>query len=214
MMTLLLLAACNPDPSSWGYGDNNSINTDFNSDPPASDTDTGDTGTGDTGADTGTDTGKDSGEDSGSGTPPKDGTGYGVGDTAYNLQGASHTGIPWSLYDRFGSPVVLLVGHMDLGTVMTDPMGLLSTAGDGATTVALVGRSEISAPATIDDASRYASKYGLSAVLYDPSYADVDLWSESAAPKAYVIDSELVIQWVGFGGSITASAISGALEDL
>ena len=211
MMTLLLLSACTEPPGGWGYGTENGVNTDFNSPPPEDAGDTGDikdTGkAGDTG-DTG-DT-----EDNDVGTLPEDGTGYGVGDTAYNLQGTDHTGRPWALYDQLGSPIGLLVGHRPLGTTMTEPMGFVGAVGGGAASAALIGRSEISAAATVDDAARYAAKYGISSVLYDPTYASVDLWSEASTAKAYVIDRALVIQWVGYGGSITQDALSGALEGL
>lgn len=214
MMTLLLSIACTEPPDGWGYGTENGVNTDFNSSPSASVEDTGDTGlSGDTGQAGDTGESGDTGE-TGVGTLPEDGTGYGVGDTAYNLQGTDHSGRPWALYDQLGSPVVLLVGHMDLGTTMTDPMGSVGAAGGGAVSAALIGRSEISAAATVDDAARYASKYGISSVLYDPTYATVDLWSAASTAKAYVIDRALVIQWVGYGGSITPDALSDALEGL
>jgi len=216
-MIILLLSACSRDTSSgWGDG-TGSVNTDFNdsngsgngsgngtasSDTGGGATDTADTGSGDSGTDTP------------SGGPPEDGTGYAVGDTAYNLQGTTHIGVPWSLYDQLGSPVVLLVGHLDLGSTMSGPMGFLSEASGGAVDVALIGRNAISTASTVKDAAAAASEYGLSTVLYDPSFDTVDQWSDGAAPKAYVIDEDLIIRWVGFGGSITESAIQGTLDDL
>ena len=217
-MMFFLLSACSGDDPGSGWGDGTgSVNTDFNDDgaggsagdgTSSSDTSSAATDTADTG-----DTG-DSGADTPDGEPPEDGTGYGVGDTAYNLQGTNQVGVPWALYDQLGSPVVLLVGHLDLGSIMTGPMDFLSAVSGGASDVALIGRNAISTAATVDDAAAAAADHGVSTVLYDPSFVTVDQWSDGAAPKAYVIDEDLVIRWVGFGGSITESAIQGALDDL
>ena len=208
-MLFLMLTACNQTDlrDSWTYS---------NSGPPILDNSTSDDGdTGDTG-DTGDKSGDtaDTGDTGKTGDPPRDGTGYAVGDVAYNLQGTNQTGSPWSLYSLFGTPVVLLVGHMDLGNTMTGPMSFLNEVSGGAAAVALIGRNEVSTASTVDDAARVSSKYAISPVLYDSTFTTVDEWSDAAPPKAYVIDGDMVIQWVGFGGSITESAISGALSDL
>lgn len=216
-MMILLLSACSRDTSSgWGDG-TGSVNTDFSDNSGAG----SGAGGGSTGSDTGgestdtADTGSgDSGTDTPGGDPPEEGTGYGVGDTAHNLQGTSHTGAPWSLYDQLGSPVVLLVGHLDLGSSMSGPMGFLAEASGGAIDAAIIGRNAISTASSVEDAAAAASEYGVSTVLFDPSFVTVDQWSDGAAPKAYVIDEDLIIRWVGFGGSITASAIQGTLDDL
>lgn len=215
---LLLLSACSRDTPSSGWGDGTgTTNTDFNDDGGAGGGSDG-TSSSDTGGEaTDTaDTGKavDTGKGAPDGEPPEDGTGYGVGDTAHNLQGTAHTGAPWSLYDQLGSPVVLLVGHLDLGSSMAGPMGFLSEVSGGAVDVALIGRNALSTASTVKDAAAAAADFGVSTVLYDPSFVTVDQWSDGAAPKAYVIDEDLIIRWVGFGGSITEDAIQGALEDL
>ena len=218
MTLFLLLAACKTDSDDNFVYSNSGVNTDFVDDNGGSGggggggDDTGGSGGSDTasGDDTG-DTGDTSGGGS-TGDPPTDGTGYSVGDVAYNLQGTNQLGAPWALYDQLGSPVVLIVGHLDLGASMTD--GLEAVGSANATDVALIGRNQFSTASTQDNALETSTKYGLSTVLYDPTYAVVDTWSDGAAPKAYVIDSEMVIRWVGFGGSITESAINGALEDL
>ena len=207
----VVMGCVRSDPSDeWTYDNQTaSPNTDFNDDDggggSADDSDTGSSSsdTGDTG-----DAGDTASEQA---DPPTEGTGYSVGDVAHNLSGTNHLGQPWSLYDHYGErPVVLLVGHMDLGSSMTTPMGIIG--GVGAVSVALVGRSEISTAATADDTARYATKYGIDSVLNDPSYSDVALWSDSAPPKAYVIDQQMSIVWVGFGGAISESAVEAALQ--
>ena len=97
---------------------------------------------------------------------------------------------------------------------MAGPMGFLSEVSGGAVDVALIGRNALSTASTVKDAAAAAADFGVSTVLYDPSFVTVDQWSDGAAPKAYVIDEDLIIRWVGFGGSITEDAIQGALEDL
>ena len=113
--------------------------------------------------------------------------------------------------------MILLVGHVDVGATMTGPLGyisgLASDYGD-AVAVALIGRNEYSTATTEKDALRYASQYGLSAVLYDGSYDLVNTWSDSNPPKAYVIDAELNIVWTAYGGGITESAIRSQLDSL
>ena len=210
-MMLLFLTACTPVDHSdnWTYGNQGPV-TDYTGETSTGG-DSGDGGDSTVVVDTG-DTG-DTGAPDTRGEPPTDGTGYDVGDTAYNLSGTSGAGTPWSLYDQFGSPVVLIVGHMDLGTTMNNAMEAVGDS-SGAVTAAVVGRSETSVPATADDAMRYSSEFGISNVLYDPNSSLVEPWSSYAPPKAYVIDEQLIIRWTGVGGSITDSAISAALEAL
>ena len=78
--------------------------------------------------------------------PPDTGTGYGFGDVAYNLTATAQDKASWSLYSQFGTPVVLLVGHLDVGTVMSQPLSMVGdTAREaGAVSVLLLGRDEYS----------------------------------------------------------------------
>ena len=58
-------------------------------------------------ASSGSDTGT-----TGSDTGGLKGTGYSEGDIAHDLVGTDQSGSPWSLHDRYGTAVLLLVGHM------------------------------------------------------------------------------------------------------
>jgi hypothetical protein len=126
------------------------------------------------------------------------GTGYSSGDTAYDLQGVDQNGYPWSLHDQYGSPVVLIVGHMYEDDSFHRMMQYLSSV-SGVQTVALVGYTADLAVASTADASTYAGQYGLSTVMADPSLSNVNVWSSYNPPKLYLIDDEMEISWTNAG---------------
>jgi len=174
--------------------------------------DTGHTDTGgvdDTGATT-TDTGGDTGADI-------EGTGYGRGDTAYDLLTTDHFGLPFSLYALYGSPVVLLVGDLydARATDTLTGMGALVSEHSGVHFVALIGQDASTTHCDASCAAGVASDYGIPTVLYDPSpalplYAT---WSQSNAPRLYIIDATMTIDWVNFG-TTTEAQLDDKLDDL
>jgi hypothetical protein len=173
---------------------------------------TNDTGGGDT--DTDTDTDDTDTDDTGISI---EGTGYSAGDVAYDLSTFDQTGGLWSLHAQYGSVIVLLVGDLyDART--TDTLSAMTEAsGDhsGVKWVAFIGQSATEVPCDQTCAAAAATTYGTPTVLWDPgagqpTYAD---WTQGNAPRMYIIDQEMVIDWVNFG-STPASQISDKLDDL
>jgi hypothetical protein len=204
LLGLSLLSACTPRPGSpWGQtpGSNNPNSHDSSISTPD---DTGAQDTGDTGA-------RDTGDTTG--PPPDTGTGYGIGDIAFDLTATSQYGKKWSLYSQLGGPIVLLVGHLDVGTIMTQPLSQVGNAASaaGAVSIVLLGRDEYQTVADTTDAARIAEKHGVDVVLTEPSLSLVSVWQGANTPSAYVIDEDMVIQWVGFGYDITEKNLSVAL---
>lgn len=164
-------------------------------------------GDSDGGTDGGTDSGtSDGGTDGGStadgGTDGGteiviEGTGYGAGDIAYDLAGTDQTGSPWNLHSRYGSPVVLIVGHMDDPSFKT-MMGWLGSV-SGASVVAVVGRDDEGIQSDQADASTWAATYGVSTVVSDTTGELVNTWAERNPPKTYVIGADMEIFWTQFG---------------
>jgi len=162
-------------------------------------TDQGDAGT--TGGTTtgGTDSGTDSGgTDTGTGTGTTfTGTGYDVTDVAYDLTGVAQDGSDWSLYAHAGTPVVVIVGHMD-DPGFVSMMGWLGST-TGATVAAVVGRDENSAQSTVTQAAGWASTYGVPTVIADTTGDLINTWAQRNPPKTYVIDTTMTIVWTQFG---------------
>jgi len=164
----------------------------------------GDSGNGDSG-DGGS--GDDGGDDTGDGLV---GTGYEVGDVAYDLEDGS-----WSLHGLLGTPVVLLAGHMDTPTTV-DTMEALGAVDDTFSelqTVAYIGRNEFQTASDADDAAGWESTYGIDKAVPDPYLNVVNLWSDSTSTKIYIIDSEMVIVWTNFG-STPESQLESKVDDL
>lgn len=164
-------------------------------------TDGGGTTTGGTtaGTDGGTDSGVDSGTDGGgtdTGTTFT-GTGYDITDVAYDLTGTAQDGSDWSLYAHAGTPVVLIVGHMDDPGFVSMMGWLGSTA--GATVAAVVGRDENSIQSTVTEAVDWAGTYGIPTVIADTTGELINTWAERNPPKTYVIDANMTIVWTQFG---------------
>ena len=168
--------------------------------PDASNSDSADTAAEDTAADT-------------TPTAPDTGTGYAVGDVAHDLVATAQSGQPWSLYDQVGTPLILLMGHLDVGAAMTVPLGYLdAVARDaGAVSVVVLGRDATSTVATTDDAAQLAAQYGVDVVLTDPNMAPLGPWDAASAPRAYVIGGDVVIRWTEVGFGVSEAGMRGAL---
>lgn len=194
---LAMLLACQSPPGGWGSGGK-----------PSTDTGPGNSAGDDT---AGTDT-ADTGDSADTAQAPV-GTGYDVGDVAYDLSGADAAGKDWSLYDQLGAKVVLVAGHMDYPTLVAtmEDLPAVHLARRQAVLAALIGRDEYSTAADADDAARWETAYDLDAALVDPLSVTVDLWSDNNPPKTYVIGTDMVIAWVGFETS-TADEIEAALD--
>lgn len=197
---MVLLASlgvgCKAPPGSWGKGGTASNETGSGN------------STGDDTADS-ADSGADSGE---TGSTPT-GTGYEVGDVAYDLEGQDAAGEDWTLYGALGRPVVLVVGPLDYPTMASTAAGLpdVHTGAPGAVLALLVDRDEYSTAPDADDAARWAEELRVDAVVLDPGSALVNLWTDSSPPRTFVIDREMRIAWVGLEAS-TAEEILAALE--
>ncbi|MEC7949333.1 MAG: hypothetical protein VX265_17325 [Myxococcota bacterium] len=153
----------------------------------------GDAGSGDAGGGSagGTDGGSDSGE------PALVGTGYGEGDTAYDLVGTDGNGGPWSLHDQLGTPVVLIVGNA-YNAQVTDMLDYMSSLDANARPVFFAKYDENTENADEADASRWQSSYGITAIV-QPGAADFTTWGTASPPRLYVIDAAMTIQWVNSG---------------
>jgi len=203
--------------ASSGGGDDDGDDTGSSSDDTGTGSDDTGTGSDDTGTgsdDTGTgsdDTGTGS-DDTGGGLK---GTGFEVGHIAYDLQATDHSGSPWSLHDRLGTKVVLLAGHMYSSSMeqMMEYLGEVDDDFSGLVVVALVGYDEYNNVATEDDASRLASEYGVSTVLYDGSLKLIPLWASGNPPKTYVIDQSMTISYAEHGG-VSEDDLRDAVENL
>ena len=198
------MCGCPAQTPAWGGGGKSSTDTDGGGS-------TGDdTGGGDTASDT-ADT-ADTVDTADSAETPV-GTGYDVGDVAYDLEATDANGDDWSLYSALGSPIVLVVGHMDYPDMVSTMDALPDVHRDsvGAVIVALVGRNEYSTYASEADAVRWQDAYDLDVALIDPLSTTVDLWSEDNSPRTYVIGRDMGIVWVSFG-AVSASDLITALE--
>ena len=213
---LATLAACAGTPDdSFGSGGTSFEGTGTGSGGSSDGGDDGSTGdaddTGDTG---GSDGGDDGGDDGGStddtGIPTITGTGYQVGDTAYDLSDGT-----WSLHEQYGSPVVLAVGHMDVQTTLDTLAAMEANRGKhpGVVMAAYLGRDETKTVPDEEDLTRWQEAYDLDAVLIDPTLNDVNLWADSTSTKLYILDAELKILWVNYGVT-EATQLDDKLDDL
>lgn len=195
LLLLLLLAACVPNSPTFGGGGQ----------PDSGDGGGGGDGSGTTST---TDTGpKDTGQTT---LPPLEGTGYEVGDTAYELTGTDQSDVAFSLWDLRGQVIVLMAGAMDVPTAVSTMEAMAQTS--GAARVAYLVRDEYSTTPDSTDLMRWASEYGLYAALADTVGTGVSVWSDSNPPKTYVIDGEMVIQWVAFG-AVDAGDLAAAVGE-
>jgi len=157
-----------------------------------------DTGTTSGGSGSTTTSGGTSGSTSSTTGPQIEGSGYRDGDTAYDVTLTTQAGIPWSLYDLYGSKVVLVVGHMYSGGDMERMMEYLGGV-SGVHTAAMVGYNSDETVATQTDVATYASLYGVGTVMFDPTLTTFNEWSQNQPPRLYLIDEEMVIYWTNQG---------------
>ena len=125
------------------------------------------------------------------------GTGYGEGDTAYDLVGTDGTGSPWSLHAQLGTPVVLVVGNA-YNAQVTDMLEYMAGLDGDARVVFFAKYDENTETANAADATRWQSTYGITA-LVQAGAADFQSWGTASPPRLYVIDQEMVIRWVNSG---------------
>ena len=209
LSTLVSLACTGSQGPSFGGGGAHADYSDGgNTDDTGGTTGSGDDGgtdSGGSGDDGGTDSGGSGGDDGGSGDEGGDdtgdalvGTGYEVGDVAYDLVDGS-----WSLHGLLGTPVVLLAGHMDTPTTVDtmEALGAVDDTFSALQTVAYIGRNEFQTASDADDAAGWESTYGIDKAVPDPDLNVVNIWSDSTSTKIYIIDSEMVIVWTNFGST-------------
>lgn len=166
--------------------------------------DTGDD-TGDTAADTADDTAVDTG---GSGTP--EGTGYDVGDVAYDLTGTDQNGSDWSLYGSKGVTQILVIGHAwdDNTAYIADLLPGLQAKNPGLDATVVLEQALDATEADQDDASDFADSLALERVVWG---ADTASWA-ATTPKTYVIDRNLGIQMASVG-IVYVEDLQAAVED-
>jgi hypothetical protein len=198
---IALAAACiqQQDPEFGGGGDNN----------PSGELHGG--GSGGDGADGGgggdgaTDGATDSGGDGGDGGEPTfTGTGYQVGDVAYNLVATDHTGQEWSLWSAAGEPVVLVVGSLTPGASLDQMLTWLDDVDreEDVTVAILLGYDETTAVADQADAAAAWGRCPVTSVLIgDTNLTDYTLWSDANPPKLYLIDRDMVIRVTSYGAA-------------
>lgn len=199
MVALLALLACvnSEDGAFWGGGK-----------PGGGGGSTSDDTAGD---DTG---GGDSGDSGDTGPVEITCTGDAQGDVICDLAAADQSGKDWSLHAQYGQVVLLMVGHMDLASMVysTAAIAEVETSTD-VLSVLLVGRDEYSTSADDEDADRWAADLDADIVLLDPYDVLVDEWSDYAAPKTYVIDPTMTVAGVWFG-NVDAENLIEAIQDL
>ncbi len=180
------------DTSSWGSDDTGDT---ASSDDTVWSDDTGDTGdTGDT-SDTG---------DTGLGIT---GTGYSVGDVAYNFTAKDQNGDDWTLYDHYGEIIVLGFGNANDGGFQTTSESFLELESEfssqGVTFALGLERDANDQSPDSADAADWASAYGVSTVLVADSDIQND-WAINETTTIYVIDQEMTIYWVNIGAGYSS----------
>lgn len=191
----LVLYACGQGGPGFGNGGTSSDDSKVPTDDTGGDTGTPDSTVDDTGPldDTGDttpiiDT-----------SPPYTGEGYERGDVAYNLVAPDHRGNTWRLYQHGNNPVVVVLGYAQSYN-FEDICGWLPEieaefSSFGIETAVMLYLDTTGTDADEDDASNWASHYGLSTVLYDPDHDVRGSWSSATQVKTYLMDRDMVIQW-------------------
>lgn len=195
-MTLLLLLACVASDGGifWGGGKPGGSGTSVEDDTAEPD---------------------DSGDDSGgeTGQAPLECTGDAAGDVICDLEGEDQAGEDWSLHDQLGQPVLLMVGHLDLASMVYSVEAIAEVEKQAEVlSVLLVGRDEYSAAADAEDAARWARELDADVVLTDPYDLLIDEWSDYNPPKTYIIDETMTVVEVWFG-NVEAEALLESLGE-
>ena len=207
----------NTDPPPPGSGDGDGDGDDTaTTDPTDTALPTDDTASTTTDADADADEGPppDGGEDT---AVVIEGTGYGRGDVAYNLTVSDQTGLPFSLHDRYGSKIALVVGNLDVSTTSDTLNNLHDIASDhpDVTFIAFIGRDETGTQCNQACAANVQSLYGFSPVLWEAaaSMAEFNAWAQAQNTYTYLIDSTMVIDWTK-SGTANGSQVDDKLDDL
>ena len=204
----------NTDPPPPGSGDGDGDGDDTGTSTPTDTaTPTDDTATSTVDADT--DAGPpDGGEDT---AFVIEGTGYGRGDVAYNLTVSDQSGLPFSLHDRYGSKIALVVGNLDVSTTADTLSNLQEIASDhpDVTFLAFIGRDATGIQCNQACAANVQSLYDFSPVLWEASasMAEFNGWAQAQNTYTYLIDTSMVIRW-DKGGTANGSQVDGELDDL
>jgi hypothetical protein len=146
-----------------------------------------------------------------------EGTGYDRGDVAYNLTVSDQSGLPFSLHDRYGSKIALVVGNLDVSTTADTLSNLQDIASDHSdvTFIAFIGRDATGTQCNQACAANVQSLYGFSPVLWEAasSLTEFSAWAQSQNTYTYLIDSSMVIDWTK-SGTANGSQVDGKLDDL
>ncbi|MBC8454671.1 MAG: hypothetical protein H8D71_00495 [Deltaproteobacteria bacterium] len=146
-----------------------------------------------------------------------EGTGYGRDDVAYNLTVSDQSGLPFSLHDRYGSKIALVVGNLDVSTTADTLSNLQDIASDhpDVTFLAFIGRDATGIQCNQACASNVQSVYGFSPVLWEAaaSLTTFNAWAQAQNTYTYLIDSSMVIDWTKTG-TANGSQVDGQLDDL
>lgn len=199
---IAVAAACiqQQDPEFGGGGDNNPSGELHGGGSGGDGADGGDDGN----TDGATDSGGDGGDGGDSGEPTFTGTGYQVGDVAYNLVATDHTGQEWSLWSAAGEPVVLVVGSLTPGASLDQMLTWLDDVDreEDVTVAILLGYDETTAVADQADAAAAWGRCPVTSVLIgDANLTAYTLWSDANPPKLYLIDRDMVIRVTSFGAA-------------
>jgi hypothetical protein len=156
----------------------------------------------------------DGGEDSGI---VIEGTGYNRDDVAYNLTASDQSGAPFSLHDKYGSKIALVVGNLDVGTT-ADTLNNLNGIAAGhpdVSFIALIGRDALGVKCDQTCAASVQSTYGFSPVLWETASAmpQFNAFVQSQNTRTYLIGSSMVIDWTK-NGTANGSQVDGRLDDL
>lgn len=183
------------------------------------DTDPGDTDTGAGGPDDSSDTDPDDTDTDDTGNPDPDpvGTGWDVGDVAYDLLATDDSGTPWSLYDHDRGPVLLVFGYAqsyNFQALCGYLPGLDDDYGDrGLTIAAALVQDDAFVTADQDDAADWATEYDLGTVLWDSEGEFVPDWVAMSQVKTWLLSRDMVIEWVGVE-AVTESVLQMEVGDL
>jgi hypothetical protein len=215
MILLLGIACTGADPGFGGGGTHVDPPVDTG---PFSTDDTGDSGP-DTGRDTGPDTGRDTGPDTAADTseprvPGGDDCKIEVGEVACDLVLVDASGASWSLWDQYGEPIALVMGHQ-YDQHFTSAAGWIQEVSDDRSTA--VGSVMIEdfnyLPADDEDAKGWGDLYGIELSLADPDGAAKAGGWYGTQTVTWLIDEDMVLRskTVGFIGQ---SQLDDKIKDL
>ncbi len=196
-MILFLSIACTGPDAGFGRGGTHvdpPQDTSPNTDDTASDSGP------DTGEDTGPDTGKDTGPDTGKDTseprvPGGDDCKISLGAVACDLVLIDAKGQSWSLWDQYGDPIALVLGHQYDQSFTSASVWLQDVSDARSTPIGSVMIEDMNFSAADEaDAQGWGELYGIDLALADPeAKAEEGGWFGSQT-VTYVIDADMVIR--------------------